>query len=301
MTSLGEALRGPAPLLLDGGLGTMLIARGLPVGRPPEAWVRGAPARIVEVHRAYVEAGSDAIHATTFGANPVRLARYGLEAECAEINLEAVGLARSTGPRYVLADVGPTGEYLPPVGVGDPARWREAYLRQAEALLRAGADGLHLETFSDLREARIALEAIRSLHPALPVLVSLTFERKRRGYFTVMGDPLVPALRALAEAGADLVGANCTLTSSEMTDLAHEAAAAGLSLVLQPNAGQPQAVAGVFRYDQPPSEFAREMAALLGATRGTAGRVAALGGCCGTDPDFIRELRRLLSGEEPGP
>ena len=294
MSALRAALTGPGPLLLDGGLGTMLIARGLPLGTPPEAWVREAPERIAEVHRAYVGAGADAVHAATFGANPIRLARFGLESAGEEINRQAVRLARSSGARFVLADVGPTGEYLPPVGNAELAHWRQAYLRQAEALLATGVDGLHLETFTDLREARTALEAIRTLSAEIPVLASLTFEQKRRGFFTMMGDPLLASLSALAESGADVVGANCTLTSSGMASLAREASTQDFLLVFQPNAGQPCAVEGGFRYEQSPAAFAEEMEALLAQTRGGAGRVVALGGCCGTDPGFIVALRQRL-------
>lgn len=294
MTALAEALSGPGPLLLDGGLGTMLIGRGLAAGRPPEEWVLARPHEVAAVHRAYVEAGSRAVHAATFGANPIRLDRYGLAAHAEEINAAAVRLARASGAEFVLADVGPTGEYLPPVGRAEPGAWREAYLAQARALLVTDADGIHLETFSDLREARVALEAILSLSPRVPVLASLTFDRKPRGFFTVMGDPLGPSLAALQAAGAAAVGANCTLASADMAVLADEALRTPVPLVVQPNAGQPRAVAGRFLYDQTPEQFASDLAPLLSAAAEPArGRLVALGGCCGTDPRFVAALRSL--------
>jgi methionine synthase I (cobalamin-dependent) len=140
-----------------------------------------------------------------------------------------------------------------------------------------------------LREALIALEALREGAPSLPVMVSLTFERKKRGFFRIMGDPLAGSLRALAEAGADAVGANCSVTSSDMLSLSSEArAAVDLPLVLQPNAGQPEIRSGVAAYKQSPEAFADEMAAV--AKLG----IEMVGGCCGTDPRFIRELRKRL-------
>jgi len=291
-------LRAAPCLLLDGGLGTMLLARGLPSGTAPERWVLERPDEVRAVHRAYVEAGSEAVHAATFGANPVRLAAAGLEGRCEEVNARAVELARAAGPRWVIADVGPTGEYLPPVGTGDPERWEAAFLRQARALREAGPDAAHLETFSDLREALIALRAVRSVCPGLPVLASLTFDRKRRGFHTIFGDAVRAALAALAAEGALVVGANCTLASPDMRDLAAEARREPLALVLQPNAGQPQAGPGGPRYDQPPEAFAADMEALLTdqAADGerAVGRIVALGGCCGTDPRFIAALRRRL-------
>jgi 5-methyltetrahydrofolate--homocysteine methyltransferase len=188
--------------------------------------------------------------------------------------------------------VGPTGDYLPPVGTGDEARWREAFARQAGALAAAGVDAFHVETMSDLREALAALDAIRREAPGLPVMVSLTFDHKKRGYFTVMGDPLVSALRAVAAAGAVAVGANCSLTSPQMAGLVAEAlAGVDAPLVIQPNAGSPEMRPdGGFSYAQSPEDFARDLAAFAGAG------VALVGGCCGTDERFIAALRRRLDG-----
>jgi methionine synthase I (cobalamin-dependent) len=193
--------------------------------------------------------------------------------------------------------VGPTGEYLPPVGSGDVARWRETFARQAGALAAAGVDAVHLETMSDLREALAALGAVQREAPGLPVMVSLTFDHKKRGYFTVMGDPLVPALRALAAAGAAAVGANCSLTSPQMAALVEEAlAGVDAPLVVQPNAGSPEARAdGTFGYAQDPEDFARDLAAVAAAG------VALVGGCCGTDHRFIAALRRRLDGAAAPP
>jgi methionine synthase I (cobalamin-dependent) len=277
-------------MLLDGGMGSALIARGLPLGTPPEGWLLERPQEIEAVHRGHVEAGSDAVHTCTFGGSPVRLAAFGLERRSEELNRRAVALARASGARYVLGDVGPTGEYLPPVGSGDEVRWREAFARQAGALAAAGVDAVHVETMSDLREALAALEAVQREAPGLPVMVSLTFDHKKRGYFTVMGDPLASSLRALAAAGAVAVGANCTLTSPQMAALVEEAlAGVDAPLVVQPNAGAPEARAdGAFGYAQDPEDFARDLAAVAAAG------VALVGGCCGTDHRFIAALRRRL-------
>ncbi len=289
MNAFAERLRCPGTTLLDGGLGSLLIARGLPPGAAPEAWVLSRPDEVRRAHADYVEAGSEAVHAATFGANPVRLARFGLAGRCEEVNAEAVRLARESGARFVLADVGPTGEYLPPVGTGDLRVFRDAFVRQGRALADAAPDALHVETMTDLREALVALEALKERAPSLPVLVSLTFERKKRGFFTLMGDVLAASLRALADAGADAVGANCTLTSGGMLDLAREARdAVGLPLVIQPNAGAPELRDGTPVYAQAPAEFADEMSRV--ASLG----VALVGGCCGTDPQHFRALRERL-------
>lgn len=290
MSPLAERLaRGPA-VLLDGGFGTMLMARGLAAGEPPEVWNRTHPGDVTAVHRAYVEAGSDAVHANCFGGNAARLGKHGIGAEhVAELCTAAIVLARAAGPRFVIGDVGPTGEYLPPVGTGELAAWRAMFAEQGRALAEAGPDALHLETMSDLREALVALEALHEVAPGVPVLASLTFERRKRGFFTVMGDPLGPSLRRLYDAGAVAVGANCSVTSADVHDLCAEArAATDAPLVVQPNAGAPRLVNGRLAYDQEPERFADEMATLFDLG------VAALGGCCGTDPRFVAALARRL-------
>jgi 5-methyltetrahydrofolate--homocysteine methyltransferase len=146
---------------------------------------------------------------------------------------------------------------------------------------------------TDLREALVALECLKAEAPALPVLVSMTFQRKKRGFFTLMGDPLARALKALVAAGAAAVGANCTLTSADMKDLASEArASVDAPLVLQPNAGLPEVQGDALLYSQEPAAFADDMAAV--AELG----IQAVGGCCGTDPRFIRALAARLGHAE---
>ena len=200
-------------------------------------------------------------------------------------------LARGAGARYVVADIGPTGEYLPPVGQGDPLQWRRHFVQQGEILGSTPIDAFHIETMTDVREALVALEALREVAPSIPVLVSLTFERKKKGFFTIMGDPLAASLQRLEQAGAAAVGANCSIASQDMRALAQEAlaSASGAPLVFQPNAGVPQRTGDITRYAQDPEEFAEDLASLLSAPR-----VAALGGCCGTDPRFIAALRARM-------
>jgi len=249
------------------------------------------------VHRAYVEAGSDAVHTCTFGATPIRLAGYGLAPRCGEINRIAVDIARRAGVRFVLGDVGPSGEYLPPVGKADAGAWHDAFCEQGRALADAGVDGFHVETMSDLREAQVALRALREVAPTLPVMVSLTFDRKKRGFFTVMGNPAAQTLSELAAEGAAAVGANCSITSGDMCDLAAEVASktgpSATALVFQPNAGQPRPTAAGIVYDQTPAEFADDAWTMV-----TAG-ARLIGGCCGTDPGFVAALRRRVDGGAP--
>lgn len=291
MNRLADRLRRGPCLLFDGGLGTMLMSRGLAAGEAPERWNLERRDEVSAVHRAYVAAGSETVQTNTFGAHPLRLARAGLAGRCREVCHAATAAARAAGAHFVVGDLGPTGEYLPPVGSGDPGAFREGYLELAAELAAAGCDGLHIETQSDLAEARLALAAARDAAPGLPVLVSLTFDHRPRGYFTLMGNPLVPALGELAELGAAAVGANCSLASGEMVELARELLAAALApTIFQPNAGQPTRGDSGVTYAQSPATFAADLAPLAAAG------AAALGGCCGTDPRFIAALRRALQG-----
>jgi len=276
-------------VLLDGGLGSMLIAAGLPAGRAPEWWNLEHPERVASVHRAYVDAGSEIVHANSFGGNPVRLAATGLAGRCGEVNAAAAAIARAAcaGRALVAGDVGPTGAMLPPVGSATVAELRAAYREQAAALADAGADLVSIETMSDLREALAALEA--ALATGLAVIASMTFAVRRRGCFTVMGDPLVPSLAALAAAGAVAVGCNCTVGPEEMAAMAREAAPAlAAPLVAQPNAGLPRLTAEGASYAAEPEGFAASMASVVAAG------ARAVGGCCGTTPEFIGAMRAML-------
>lgn len=287
MSALSERLLRAPALLLDGAMGTQLIARGLAAGDSPERWNVDRPHDVQAVHCAYVQAGSEAVHTNTFGGNAVRLATRGLAARVRELNTAAVEHARAARPAFVIGDVGPTGECLPPVGSGDSARWRAAFAEQAAALRAAGVDAFHVETMTDLREARLALLALREVAPDTAVIVSLAFERRPRGFFTVMGDPARGAWAALLEEGATAVGANCGVASGDMRALAQEAAALNVRAVLQPNAGQPQVTSDGVSYAQEAAAFADEVSVF-------AGGCAAVGGCCGTTPAFIAALAQRL-------
>jgi 5-methyltetrahydrofolate--homocysteine methyltransferase len=295
--SFAARLADGPPLLLDGGMGSMLIARGLGAGEFPESWTLERGDEILAVHRAYVDAGSDALQTASFGAHPLRLAATGLAAlagRAGEIATVATRLARRAGARYVIGNVGPTGEFLPPVGRGEPEAFRCGFRELGRAFAAAGVDALHVETMSDLAEAQIALAALREAAPGTPVLVSLTFERRPRGFFTIMGDRLEAALPALAAAGATAVGANCTLTSADFGALAGAARTSWSGpLLLQPNAGAPRVDEGGVRYTQTPEEFAADMAAAAALAREHGG--VAVGGCCGTDPRAIAALAAALA------
>jgi len=283
-------------VLFDGGMGTMLIAAGLEPGKAPESWLLKRPEEIATVHRAYLEAGAEVITTATFGANRLRLASSpsGRALDPSQLNATAARIVReamsgeSCSDRFLAGGIGPTGRFFPPIGALTQEEARAAFREQAEALEGAGVDLFLIETMVDLREALEALRAVRDVS-SRPVIVCLTFERKPRGFFTLFGDTPQRAVDFLLPAGADGLGANCTIGSGEMIELARlfrpltEA-----PLLFQPNAGQPVIGEGVPTYRQQPAEFAEDLKALaqVGAN--------AVGGCCGTTPEFIRQAHGRL-------
>lgn len=295
MTRSIASLLAERVVLLDGGVGSELIARGLELGRPPELWNLERPDDVRAVHAAYVAAGSDVVQTNSFGASPFVLARHGLGQRAGEINTAAARIARAAAgtQRLVAGDIGPSGESLPPVGAADPDELADGFARQAQALAAGGADYLSIETMIDLREALCALRGARAACD-LPLTACLTFDRKKRGFFTLMGDAPGDAVKALADAGAAAAGANCSVGSEAMAHLLPELlAAATVPVIVKPNAGLPEVADGGTVYRQQPIQFAADLArmAALGAR--------AVGGCCGTDARFIAALRDALSAPDP--
>jgi len=235
----------------------------------------------------YVEAGADLITTNTFGGSPLNLGSYGLDDRTEEINHTAVEVIRSVvGDRaYVLASIGPTGKILTPYGDTEPEVVREAFARQIDALVAAGADLLCIETMIDLREAELALEAARSISENIPVIATMTFDPTPRGFFTVMGVTIERACSGLVEAGADIVGSNCGNGIDRMVEIAREFTRhASVPVVIQSNAGLPEHHAGELVYPESPDFMAARVGELMDLG------VSIIGGCCGTTPAHIRAM-----------
>jgi 5-methyltetrahydrofolate--homocysteine methyltransferase len=280
------------PVLLDGGLGTELIRRGLPQGACPETWNTERPEMVRAVHASYFDAGADAVSTNSFGGSRIKLAAHGLDARTVELNAAAARIAREAAPagRFVAGSMGPTGKFLQPQGEFTEAEFEKVYAEQAGALALGGADFLLIETQYDLREALAALRAARSAAPSLPVFVTLTFNAYPRGYFTLMGNTVAAAVEALEKEGASAVGANCTLDSREMVGLVRAfRQATRLPIVAQANAGKPALEAdGGVSYSQSLEEYVGFIPAILEAGANV------VGGCCGTGPDHIRKMSELV-------
>jgi 5-methyltetrahydrofolate--homocysteine methyltransferase len=273
-------------ILFDGGLGSMLIAEGLTAGAPPDEWNLSHPDILLRIHKAYLEAGSDFVSTNTFGASPSRLQTHGLEITPEDVIAAGIRLAREAADGYkkrVALSIGPTGKMFPPVGTANEDEIEAEFVAQ----LRGIDDRIDLvlfETFLDLKEALIALEVAKHMLPQ-PVGVSLTYNRNPRGFFTIMGNAASDAVKQLEDAGSDIIAANCSIASGDMVDLADVLrTATELPILCQPNAGNPVVRDRKACYNQSPEEFADDAMQLY--DKG----INAVGGCCGTTPDFIREV-----------
>lgn len=281
-------------LLLDGGLGSELMARGLAAGQCPEEWNASRPAEVAAVHRDYFAAGADIVHTDTFGGSRLKLAAYGLGDRAAELNEAAARLAvalrdREFPGRLVAGDIGPCGHMVKPMGDADPADIRAAFAEQAAALVAGGADLIDIETMFDLTEARLAVEAAVEAADGRPVLASMAFKPAAKGFRTMMGVDPATAVSTLREAGASLVGCNCEVTAEVMADLVPVLADLnGGTTYAQPNAGQPRLEGGRTTYAETPDHFA---GVVSGYPAQGAGMV---GGCCGTTPAYIAALAAAL-------
>lgn len=289
--ALAARLRQPRPLQGDGAWGTELFRRGLDRSDRPERWILTHPEAVVDLHRAYLEAGAEWIQTATFGASPFRLAEAGLEPLTETLNARAAALARQTvGDRaFLLGSVGPSGWAPAPEDPTWGPRIQASFERQIRVLAAAGLSGLLLETFTDLDEACLALATARRIAPHLPTLVTLVFAQGPGGWRTLRGQSLTEATTRLTRGGAAALGANCLPADPDLRALAQALrAATDLPLLIQPNAGLPEVTSEGLRFPLGPDAFAETLAELpsLG--------VQLLGGCCGAGPDHLRALAARL-------
>lgn len=274
-------------------MGSLLIEKGMVSGEVPELWNIERASDIQDIHLAYLNSGADAVLTNTFGATPLRLSESNIKDLTEEIVSNAVINARkaTNSNQFVIGDIGPTGLFLPPMGKTSEQELFDSFKIQAHYLLKAGVDAILIETMSDLREVTTAIEAVRSLDSSIMVIASMTFDLKKKGFFTIMGNTPSSSFLALEKAGADIVGANCTLNSAQMVQLCRETiGSTNLPLIFQPNAGQPEIQNEEVVYPETPTEFANNLKLMidLGAN--------IVGGCCGSSPKHIQETSKLIRG-----
>jgi 5-methyltetrahydrofolate--homocysteine methyltransferase len=294
-----EALRSK-PLLADGAMGTQLQQAGMPAGACGELCNLQQPEVIVSIHRSYVEAGAQLITTNTFGASRIALERHDLQDSVVAINRAGVELARRAAGNaaWVLGDMGPIGGLLAPLGPHEPEEVRGAFQEQAHALLEAGVDGILVETMAARDEMQLAVAAALAAGAQL-VIATMALDKTRVGARTMMGESPEQAARAMQDAGAAIIGANCG-SGLELADYVDVVAQLHgtvpmLPLMVQPNAGKPRVLDdGGIEYPASPAEMAAHVPALCAAG------ASIVGGCCGTTPAHIRAaLTALLPLRSP--
>lgn len=289
MTSSDFAARAAQGILiLDGATGSNLRLAGMPVGVSTEQWVYDHPEAILNLQRAYVEAGSDIIYAPTFMANRVGLGMHGLEDLLVELNTALVKLSKQAadGRALVAGDITTTGKPLAPVGPMEYHALLDVYKQQIEVLCAAGADLLVAETMLSIDETACAVEAAMSVCD-LPVMCSLTMEADGHLLFGGSAGEAVETLQAM---GACAVGLNCSVGPDQLESVVRAMkAVATVPVIAKPNAGMPvMDDKGIAHYSMEPGDFAAAMVRLVDAG------ASIVGGCCGTNPEYIRALRRAV-------
>jgi 5-methyltetrahydrofolate--homocysteine methyltransferase len=278
-----------AVTVTDGAWGTQLDALGCPPGFCRERWNVERPEAIREVAQSYIAAGSRVILTNTFTGNRVILGKHGLTDRAAELNRAGAAVSREAAGQdvRVFGSIGPSGVIVMMEEI-DQAELRDAFGEQAAALADGGVDAIVCESMSELAEAVIAVRAAKQ-NTHLPVVASMVFDSGSDRCFTSMGDSVEQAAAALADAGADVVGANCGIGIAEcIAPIIRLRQSTDLPIWVKPNAGLPELVGGQVIYKETPEEFATHALKLLKIG------IDYIGGCCGTTPDHIRALASVV-------
>ncbi|MCR6544893.1 homocysteine S-methyltransferase family protein [Dehalobacterium formicoaceticum] len=276
------------PVIFDGGMGTQLARYGLELSGGVNNLIH--PETVLKVHQDYVSSGADVITANTFTMNPIYLKTHNVQVDMAEVNQAGVQLAKRSGARFILGDMGPTGQLMVPFGPYTEEEIITGYQAQGRVLAEAGVDGFIIETMMDLKEALCALKACKEVS-RLPVVVSFTLSSKDSGGRTMMGQTLAECAAAVEQAGGDVIGTNCgDLDPEEIADIIAELREkTTLPILAMPNAGKPKLVKGETIYDMTPEVFAQ------GVLKCFQEGASLVGGCCGTTPEHIKALTELFA------
>ena len=278
-------------LIFDGAMGTMLQQKGLQIGENPEVFGLKNPDKLIEIHKLYLEAGSNVITTNTFGANELKLDKLGYTVE--EVVDNAINMAKKaieesdkSKPRFVALDLGPIGEMLEPIGTLSFDRAYEIFKRQAIQGEKSGANLIIIETMMDLYEAKAAVLAAKE-NTNLPVFCTMTFDENGRSFTGCMPESMVATIEGL---GVDAIGVNCSLGPKQLIPIVEKISKmATVPVIVQANAGLPYIVNGQAIYNVDSEEF------FIGVEKFVQLGASIIGGCCGTNPEFIKKISDNIS------
>ena len=278
-------------LVSDGAWGTFLQKKGLTPGECPEVWNITRPDDVLDIAQSYIDAGADMIETNSFGGNLYKLKNYGLEHLVFKLNKAAAEISRKAAgtDHLVLGSVGPTGKLLLMEEVTEDELYN-AFKEQSEALEAGGADAIVIETMTDLEEARIAVKAAKE-NTACEVICTMTFDKILSGEFrTMMGISPKEMTEVLVEAGASVIGANCGNGIADMIGIVKEIRQVNTSIpiLIHANAGLPHYCDGETTFPESPTDMASRVKEIIAAG------ATIIGGCCGTTPDHIFEVRQVV-------
>jgi len=293
MHRIFELLDSGKTLIGDGAMGTLLQEKGLTDGGAPELWNVEKPEIIEEIFDKYAKAGANFLTTNTFGGSAPRLQMHGLEDRLFELNKAASEIAKKVASNYpdvfVMGDVGPTGELMEPMGTLTVAGAKEIFTEQIKALLAGGADGILIETMSDVSEVQAAVQAVQEIDPEIPIIVMLSFDTNLR---TMMGVKPAQAITEISKMSVKIIGANCGRGTDEIRVIAKEMSEnkiEGVYLITQSNAGLPKLVGADFVYDGTPEEMAKYAVDMKGLG------INIIGACCGSTPEHIAAIKKAVS------
>jgi 5-methyltetrahydrofolate--homocysteine methyltransferase len=290
-TKITETIKMGKVLVSDGAWGTFLIRKGLKPGECPEKWCLDHPEVIFEIARSYLDAGTDMIETNSFGGSRYKLDSFGLSDKTSKINKAAAEISRKAAgdEKWVIASMWPTGKMLLTNDVSEEDLY-DVFREQALALEEGGADGICIETMSDLREAVQAIRAVKE-NTSCEALSTFTFELTKKGeYRTMMGVTPAQAAAGAVEAGADIIGANCGNGIQRMVDIVRELRSVDqrIPILVHANAGLPVLIDGEEVYPETPEEMSKWVPELISAGANI------IGGCCGTTPDHIKAIKGVV-------
>ena len=281
-------------LVADGAWGTELFKLGLTEGACPEEWNLSHHNEVRQIAENYFKAGSNIVLTNTFGANRFQLERFGLSEKVREINKTGASLTKEAckGKAITAGDIGPSGKLFIMNEVSQDELF-EAFCEQVQGLKEGGAEWIVVGTMTDIGEMEIAVRAAAASD--LPVVACMTYEKSPSGYHTVMGHTPQDAVLAAVKAGAGIIGANCGSGIEMYVELSKVLKkCTELPVWIKANAGLPQLVKGKVEYSMTPDIYAAHVTSLLEAG------VSIIGGCCGTNPEYIKKIRAVVDEWDTG-